>query len=54
MMLRLNPNFKEKNTLENEKFYIDGVEIKSPFTSSNSLVNNFADSPLIGLYDMHL
>ena len=32
MMLPLNPNFEEKNTLENEKFYIDGMEIKNPFT----------------------
>ena len=52
MMLPLNPNFEEKNTLENEKFYIDGMEIKNPFTSSNKLVNNFADSPPFGLYDI--
>ena len=50
MMLLLNPNFEEKNTLENEKFYIDGMEIKNPFTSSNNLVNNLADSPQFGLY----
>ena len=52
MMLPLNPNFEEKNTLENEKFYIDGMEIKNPFTSSNNLVNNFAGSPPFGLYDI--
>ena len=32
MMLPLNTYFEEKNTLENEKFYIDGMEIKNPFT----------------------
>ena len=42
MMLPLNPNFEEKNTLENEKFYIDGMEIKNPFISSNNMVNNVA------------
>ena len=30
MMLPLNPKFEEKNTLENEKFYIDGMDIKNP------------------------
>ena len=36
MMFPLNPNFEEKNTLENEKFSIDGMDIKNPFTSPNS------------------
>ena len=52
LMLPSNPNFEEKNMLENEKFYIDGMEIKNPFTSSNNLVNNFAHSPPFGLYDI--
>ena len=53
MMLPFNPNFEEKKTLENEKFYIDGMEIKNPFTSSNSLVNNFADPPPFGFNFMY-
>jgi hypothetical protein len=52
MMLPLNPNFQEKNSLENEKFYIDDMEIKNPFTSQHKLVNNFSDSPPFGLYDI--
>ena len=54
MMLPFNPNFEEKNTLENEKFYIDGMEIKNPFTSSSNLVNNFTDSPPFGFNFTHV
>ncbi|CAB4042103.1 Hypothetical predicted protein, partial [Paramuricea clavata] len=53
MMLPLNPNFEEKNTLENEKFYIDDMEIRNPFTSQHKLVNNFSNSPPFGLYDIY-
>jgi hypothetical protein len=49
IMLPLNPNFEEKNSLENEKFYIDDMEVRNLFTSQHKLVNNFSDSPPFGL-----
>ena len=52
MMLPLNPNFEEKNSLENEKFYIDDMEVGNLFTSQHKLVNNFSDSLPFGLYDI--
>ena len=51
-MLPLNINLKEKVDLVNEKFSIDDVEIENPFNSKRNLVNNFADSPPFGLYDI--
>jgi hypothetical protein len=52
MMLPLNPNTKDKTTLENEKFYIDEMEIENPLNSKRNLVNDFTDSPPFGLYDI--
>ncbi len=52
MMLPLNPNTKDKTTLENEKFYIDEMEIENPLYSKRNLVNDFTDSPPFGLYDI--
>ena len=34
------------------KNFMSDMEIRNPFTSPNSLVNNFADSPPFGLYDI--
>jgi hypothetical protein len=38
--------------LENEKFYIDDMEVRNLFTSQHKLVNNLSDSPPFGLYDI--
>ena len=45
MMLLFSCTFEEKKTLDNDHFYIDEMKIENPFTSSNNLLNSFADSP---------
>ena len=52
MMFPLSCNFEEKETLDYHHFYINEMKIENPFTSSNNLVNNFADFPPCGLYDI--
>ena len=52
MMLPLSCNFEERETLDNDNFYINEMKIKNPFMSLNNLVNNFAASPPFGVYDI--
>jgi hypothetical protein len=51
MMLPFDPNFgKDQNW--DSLVLVNDMEISDPFTSAHKLINNFADSPPFGLYDI--